>query len=207
MTGKRAFSTNYNDHIGLVHTFARKGWGRMLKAHVDVEYEDVFQEMTVTFVKAVKAYDPSKGTAFTSYVGRAIWNDFNRYAQKYIDERMELGLTSIQEMEEGDDQEGGAWFNDSIASTERNPEEALDRKQQMLENLRALSPTAKFLAAQLIAPPPELEAAFAAHQAKAIEGGGRAVVGMTLRFIGQHYEIEHRRLSKAIKELKTQYGV
>lgn len=207
MATSRAFSTNFNDHAGLVHTFARKGWGRMIAAHVNVEYEDVFQEMTVTFVKAARTFDPEKGIAFTSYMGRAIWNDFNRYAQKYIDERMELGLTSIQELETTTDEEGGTWFGDSMESPDRNPEEQLERKQDMLENLRNLSPTAKFLAAQLIAPPPTLEAAFKEYQAIAVEDRGRAVIGMTLRFIGQHYQIEHRRLSKAIKELKTQYGV
>lgn len=200
---ERAFSTNFDDHTGLVHNFARKGWGRMLAAHVNVEYEDVFQEMSVTFTKAVRTFDPSKGVAFTSYMGRAIWNDFNRYAQKHIDERMQLGLVSMDNIEGEDDN----YFAESLASDERTPEESLERKQDMLEKLRALSPTAKFLAAQLISPPAALEEAFAAHQAEAVESGGRRVVGMTLRFIGSFYQIDARRMSAAIKELKTRYGV
>lgn len=207
MASSRAYSTNYSDHIGLVHNFARKGWGRMIAAHVNVEYEDVLQEMSVTFTKAAHSYNPEKGIAFSSYVGRAIWNEFNRYAQKHIDERMELGLTSIEEQDARSEEDGGSWFSDSIESPDRTPEENLDRKQQMLANLRALSPTAKFLAAQLMSPPEALEEAFEEHRRAVSKNGGRAPASMSLRYIGQHYQIEPGRLTRAIKELKTQYGV
>lgn len=200
----RAFSTNYQDHIGLVHQFARKGWGRMIAAHVAVEYDDVVQEMSVTFTKAVRAYDPEHGGSFSAYVGRAIWNDFNRYANKRIAENMELGLVSMQELE-GDGEEGGHF--DVIADTARTPEEALERKQDMLENLRSLKPTARFLAAQLISPDPALEAAFEEHARTTKEETGRGVLAMNLRFIGEYFQIDAKRLSAAIKELKTRYGV
>jgi DNA-directed RNA polymerase specialized sigma24 family protein len=202
----RAFSTNYQDHIGLVHQFARKGWGRMIAAHVAVEYEDVVQEMSVTFTKAVRAYDPEKGITFSAYVGRAIWNDFNRYAQKHIDEQMGLGLRSVEQVTvEGGDHESNIF--DAISSPDRGPEEALERKQEILENLRSLTPTARFIAAQLISPDPALEAAFDEHARTTKEETGRGVLAMNLRFIGEHFQIDPKRLTAAIKELKTRYGV
>lgn len=204
----RAFSTNYEEHMGLVHTFARKGWGRMIAAHVNVQYEDVYQEMSIAFLKATKAYDPEKGYSFTAYAGRAIWNEFNRYAKKHIAERMELGLTSMGDLNRNDGEDSSLSIDEFVASPERGPEDNLMRKQEILENLRALSPTAKFLVAQMISPSKELEEAFAAHQRAVRETEGRrAVLTMGLRFIGAHFGIERYRLSKAINELKDQYGV
>ena len=204
MTASRAFSTDFNDHVNLVHTFARKGWGRMIAAQVNVEYEDVFQEMSVTYTKAARSYDPSKGFSFTSYVGRAIWNEFNRYAEKYIGEQTELGLISAQDV---NDEHSFEDYYESIDSGVATPEEQLIRKQEMLNNLRGLSPTAKFLAAQLMTPAPELQEAFEEHRAALIEKNGRAAREMGLRFIGNHFGIKDGRLNDAINELKSVYGV
>lgn len=204
-TVARAFNTDYNEHVGLIHNFARKGWGRMVQANVDMDYEDVFQEMSLTYTKALNTYDPERGVGFTAYMGRAIWNDFNRVAEKRIAEKVELGMTSIHALENDDDD--NSWVDNILKSDVRSPQEELERKQEIVHKLRSLSQTAKFLVAQLVAPSPEVEAAFAAHQANLRSTGGNAPKNMSLGFIGRHYKIGQTRLTAAVQEIRDNYGV
>lgn len=208
MAASRAFSTDYNDHMGLLHTFARKGWSRLIASQISVDYEDVVQELSVAFVKAINSYDPSKGYSFTAYAGRAMWNEFNRYAKKQINEATELGTLSIQALDARSDTDEGGDLYEVFDSGAPTPEEQLERKQEIIGNLRKLSPTAKFLVSQMMSPSPELEAALEESNRKVRAGeiSGLVRSQVDMRFAGNFHGIPRHRLSKAIDEIKTVYG-
>lgn len=207
MAASRAYSTEYTDHTALIHSFARKGWSRLIASHVSVDYDDVFQELSLVFVKAIKAYDPSKGYSFTAYAGRAMWNGFNRFAQRHLDEANELGLMSIQALE--DKAEDGDSMNlyELIDSGAPTPEQQLERKQEMLQKLRALSPTAKFIAAQLISLSEEVEQAMTERNRKAEAEGRRSLANPTPGFIADVFGVDRAKVRAAVEELHEVYGV
>jgi len=94
----RAFSTKYEDHIGLLHRFAKGGFARLREIGIYIDYEDVFQECCVSFVQAQKTYKPESGFAFSTYMGRSVINNFNSYAEKKIREHLGLGIVHIEEI-------------------------------------------------------------------------------------------------------------
>jgi RNA polymerase sigma factor for flagellar operon FliA len=56
-------------HIGLVHKIARRVWeGR----HEAVEYEDLVSSGKIGLMRALRAYDPSREIAFSTYAARRI---------------------------------------------------------------------------------------------------------------------------------------
>lgn len=204
-------NTDYTKHTGLIHTFAKKGYARLMEAKVVIDYEDVFQQMTMTYVKAAQAFDAEKGVGFGAYLGRAIWNEFNRYAEKELGLVVECGMVSADAIKMGG--EDDVHLYDVVESEERTPEENLDRKQQMVRNIRRLNPTAKFLVAQLMSPSQELEAAFDAAMRRSEQLKAEGKIGrlmnstMTLGFIAEHFGIKPDALREAKSELQQVYGL
>ena len=60
------------EHLGLVHAFAKRFVGR------GVEYDDLYGAGCVGLVKAAKAYDPSRNTAFSTYAVPIITGEMKR---------------------------------------------------------------------------------------------------------------------------------
>ncbi len=61
-----------NDNIGLVHSCARKFKGR------GIEYDDLFQAGCLGLVKAVDAFDESRGVKFSTYAVPVILGEIKR---------------------------------------------------------------------------------------------------------------------------------
>lgn len=207
----RGFSTRYEDHLGLIHKLARRGWGRLTSANVFVDFEDVVQEMSLTYVKAVEKYDPEYGVTFSAYLGRAIWNQFNKVAEKMIDTQVELKMTSLDAMSSNTD---GDDFDvlESIESDELSPEQYVDAMQQFRKNLQSLGPAAKFIVSKLINPSQDLVDALDLAQREAAikrQNGQRACAPreITIAFIAKHYQLDTKQVAKARKNLTDIYGV
>lgn len=83
----RAYSTEYSAHRGLINQMAYKGYLRLQQAGVAIEYDDVVQEMSLIYCKAAERFDASKGFTFAAYLGQAIWHDFNKVAEKLIQDK------------------------------------------------------------------------------------------------------------------------
>lgn len=92
LQANRAYSTDFAAHRDLICKLARKGWGRLQAAGVVIDYDDVFQEMSLIYCKAAERYDATKGFTFTAYLGQAIWHDFNKVAQRLTNDQCGLGL-------------------------------------------------------------------------------------------------------------------
>jgi RNA polymerase sigma factor (sigma-70 family) len=162
VSNARAFSTEFASHEGLIHSFARKGYGRLQAARVSIDYEDVFQEMCVSFTKAKAKYDPQTGFSFSAYFGRAIWNDFNKFADRLITERVELGIINFEDMKSGDDTDGDIT---EVLMVEMEsyelPESRLEGFQDFVSNfskvMNSLSPVTRKVLLQFIAPSDQMK--------------------------------------------------
>lgn len=130
---KRGYSTQYEDHQGLIHKFARKGWGRLTSLGVSIDYEDVFQEMSVTYCRAASKFDPSRGFTFSAYLGQAIWHDFNKLAQRFENELSGLGFTRIEDMGVEDSD-----FYDRLTGNVDSPEKHSMHRQETAHCFRKL---------------------------------------------------------------------
>lgn len=115
--------TYYKDNVKLVHKFARKVFARAKTIGAPMEYEDVFQEASLVFLKCFQSFDPNAGFAFSSYFSRAFYFEVNKILADYETEIIKSGTRSIEEYE-GDSEQ--AWLLEVIPSNEPTPEELLE---------------------------------------------------------------------------------
>lgn len=202
----------FHKHERLIGKFARKGHSRLLGVGVVIEFEDVFQEMCVAFVKAADKFNPDLGFQFSTYLGRAVLMEFNKFADRLIAERMELGMHSVDEIERDDD---GDPYEGIVNYEGVSMEDALIARVESRERIAALNASERAVIRDLIKPSSELKTAFAAYKAqrdvgrlqrKAVIDAQRALNGKRvlplrepekvaeegLRFIVKHHGINYR---------------
>lgn len=223
MTNSRAFDTRFEAHSALIHKLARKGYGRLLGAGVSIEYEDVYQEMCLIYSKTVHIddeghmkYDPTRGISFSAYLGRAIWNDFNKFAERQIAEVTELGLRSVEELAEQCEDDFANPYS-AIDSGDPSPEECFEAIQEFLHGISELHRTdrvAHFLVAKLIDPSDDLVDALnrERQEAERVRASGEnkrqiAPRDVTLNLIARHYKLDALEVRNAKRKLSGIYGV
>lgn len=188
----RGFSLNYEDHKGLLHSFARKMYGRLVSAHVATTYEDVYGELCVAYSAALKDYDPNRGIAFTTFFGTCCFHRFNKLADKLIREQVELKLVRLEDMEKrqadrsGDDADFLDWFDETDQDgfdidhqKAMPPDEILERKQEFWEKLNKLSPNARAYVSELMGHPSKDTENFDQEERRAIRIELMEVYGVT----------------------------
>lgn len=173
----------YEDHIGLIHTISRKclGWVRSLDLCLD--YEDVFQEVSVAFVSASRGFNPDAGVKFSAYLTRAAYNQLSRTVggltgvKKLSDEDREwlkqvneeneqlkkegkelkstfIGLKVVKAEDSVD--ESGNTPIDKLEYSGTSPEEAALLQIQLDEQLSHITPLARIAVEVMRNPPEEL---------------------------------------------------
>lgn len=145
LQANRAYSTDFNAHRDLICKLAQKGWGRLQQAGVVIDFDDVFQEMSVIYCKAAERYDPSKGFTFTAYLGQAIWHDFNKVAARLTNDQCGLGLLRIEDM--GDEEMD---YYEMLPDTSLTPEESLINSRAFTDNMRSLPLTERRVVGELL---------------------------------------------------------
>lgn len=130
----RGYSLDIADHHGLITKLAQRGLWRLQRAGVVTDFEDVFQDMSVSYVKAKLGFDALMGFTFTAYLGRAIWQDFNRVAERLINDQIGLGLVRMEDM-------GGDEIDayELVASPASTPEEQYLGGRAFGDGMRALT--------------------------------------------------------------------
>lgn len=151
---KPDISRYYADNIGLVHTVARKGYGRMQAIGAAIDYNDLVQDMSIVFIKTYELWDEDKGK-FSTYFMYSAFNELNKTAKKFEIERLHLKVESVEEM--SDSSEDQIDISETIACSGDTPEQALEFKMMVEDALRGLSPVANKIVEWLINPPDELE--------------------------------------------------
>lgn len=191
----------------LLHQMARAALGRLNKAGVAIDYEDCFQEMCLGYAKAVRGFDPGRGFAFTTYLVRTCWQEFNRAYEKPIAERAVHGTVDLEDMRAEGEEGSELDFLTGMQDPDLNPEQAVSYRQQMALTVRCLSPNAKRVLREFLRPSEELKTAFAAHQAasQTRRDSGRPHVRVpdeiTIGFVGRFLKIDSTTMTSVREEL------
>jgi RNA polymerase sigma factor (sigma-70 family) len=204
----------YKANLGLVHSVSRKGFSRLATAKVVIDYEDVFQEMSIVFLKAFEKFDESKGFKFSTYYFMCAYNRLNRWAQDLIEERLKHGVVSIEELGqmtgEGDDFDMSAAMTD-YADPSTDPESSYRVKELLDHMLKTLSPLAGLILEWSIAPPDEVMTEVRKAQDYAAYGRSqghntRCMVQVSPRYVASFIrmvsDVTPPEVAKALKEIE-----
>jgi RNA polymerase sigma factor (sigma-70 family) len=207
MTNKAEF---YKANVNLVHAVARKGHARLTAANVGIDYEDVFQEMSVVFLKAYEHFDASLGFQFSTFFYRSAYNRLNKWATDLIDERLKHGVVSIDELNDSGD--GESALEEVLMVDPETPEENC-RVTQLLEHIaRTLSPLANLILTWAVAPPKELldevrKVELNAEFGRSIGLNVRCMTTVNPRFVSRFIQmisdVSQAEINKALKEIDT----
>ncbi len=195
----RGFSTDIRDHEGLVRNMARKALGRLIENRVVVDFEDVYQDMCVSFVKAAQTYDPDRGITFSAYMGRAAYNNFNRTAERMINDARICPITveaieDLATIQGGDNTELSQSALEVLSQdTIESAEESYARKETMRETLALLSPTTRSVIAELL---------FSAD-AEEVE----PIFSRRLTMVCTKHGLDSKGVAKLRKEIHSKLGV
>ena len=75
----------YADYERMIYQCANKGYSRLKAAGChSVDPEDVVQEMRMTFEQCRSQFDSQRGVKFSTYLYRALWVNFNKFAETMI---------------------------------------------------------------------------------------------------------------------------
>jgi DNA-directed RNA polymerase specialized sigma24 family protein len=86
------FDKFYADNLGLIHTVARKGYNRMYAIGAGIDYEDLVQELSVTFIRAFNGMKDDRAK-FATYFTRSALNRINALAEDFEVERLGIKTT------------------------------------------------------------------------------------------------------------------
>lgn len=146
-------SIQYSDNIGLVHLLSKKVFGRTSAMRIGVEYDDIFQELSIVFLKAAKKYNPNAGFSISAYFTKAAYRWADRIIAREKRYAIDIKAVSLDEMQDSDYQ--GARLSLDDGST------PLEMKAYVAEAFEEiyihLSPVAKSAVDMTIKAPPILE--------------------------------------------------
>ena len=198
----------YKDNVGLVHTVSRKGWARLQKAGVAMDYDDVFQEMSCVFLKSCEGFDEEKGFKFSTYFFMGAYNRLNKWAQALIEERLKHGVVSVEEMNNGADEEFS--LEDVVMKDMNTPEKMYAATEFVAYLNRKLSPIAKLIVDWSVEPPEEMMAEMEKIQANADYGRSlgmntRCFTTINPKFVGSFIvmvsDVSEAQVRAALREL------
>lgn len=192
----------YKANTGLVHAVSKKGYARLQSAGVAMDYDDVFQEMSMVFLKAYEKFDASRGFKFSTYYFIAAYNKLNSWAQGLIEERIEHGVVSIQEM---NDKDGEEFDLDQVLMADESTPEAQYQVTEFLEHMaKSLSPLATLILAWVMQPPPELMTEIRKAEAYALYGRQRGYNSKCMVSVSPRYVANFIRMISNVSQPETE---
>jgi len=148
MSAGQAFVQNQ----GLVHLVTRKISGRVKSCNIPMEYEDIFQELSMVFINAWDKFDKDRGQKFSTYFTSSAYYTMNRMINKESKMYIELGLISLDQDATIDGDDGGG-FGDSIPCPSLTPEEKAICDNLFDRHYKSMSKNAKKVLEWFINPP------------------------------------------------------
>lgn len=174
---------DFKSNIGLVHIISRRCYGWVMSLGVAMDYDDVFQEVSLAFISAAEGYDPESGNKFSAYLTRAAYNQIRKTlgiltGAKRLNEKEKQALAELQEenkqlaaagkeqkstfmglavcsIEDMKDEDGASPI-DMFVAHGKDPEQVASETQEWEYELSRLSPLANLLAEMIKEPPAEL---------------------------------------------------
>lgn len=120
---------------------------------LDIQLEDVFQEMSMTYLMAKERWSPDRGVYFSTYLTTACYRNFETWIRKRMTERRHLGMVNFSSMSKVNDDghvinmeelaSAGNIFGEKYTMDETTPEGALMASQELAihrENVQACIP-------------------------------------------------------------------
>lgn len=200
---------DYRQYELLIHKFARKQHKALLLSGVtDQCYEDVFQEVALSFVAAKRKFNEKLGYRFSTYACNAAMKNFLQFIKrlrKHSDNRLYL--------EELTDSENEFSWEELIAK-EGGDECSPSMKMRIArERISELSKDAKVVVRELLYPSSELKKMHFAkleysRMAKLYGGKApRVSEEIDIQFIFQHYGVKTEKRRSILKELSDAFEV
>lgn len=221
----------YADNVGLIHTVARKGYGRLQALGAGIDYDDLVQELSEVFIKAFDGFDEENGAKFSTYFTFSAYAKLNKIAARFERERTGSVVVSVEKKEgeygyevereylhggmigiedinaAGED---GHSFEETIACDAPTPEQIAEASSSLKAFLNKLSPLAASIVELAVEPPEILEREFFAAQAHAeyarsvgIERRGRSSLSTAFvaSFLERTTDLPASRINAAKNEI------
>lgn len=150
----------YAENVGLIHMVAKKGWGRLQAIGASYPYDDLFQEMSVVFIKAFDGFDDNCGNKFSTYFMSSAYHKINKIVADIAIERIDMKTRSVQEMSSWS--EDGLDEAELVPCTAPTPAERCELTDSFKVMMGGLSPLALKIVTLAIDPPDFIEYEFAA---------------------------------------------
>lgn len=142
----------WKDYERFVAQMSWKSYRRARASGLQLEFDDIYQEASIAYIRASKTFNPALGYRFITYLGAAIMTALANY--KHRQDRQLAGRTvSIDSMlnEEGDAYE-------IFPGSEGSPLDELCVVDGLQEAMRELGPLGAQMVDWMVDPPPEIEA-------------------------------------------------
>ncbi|NQZ54735.1 MAG: hypothetical protein HRT93_10865 [Piscirickettsiaceae bacterium] len=135
------------DNLGLVHMIAGKIFRRVSGMSLTLEYEDVFQELAIAYMKAYEGFDSTRGYKFSAYFTKVAFRWANKLIEKECRQEIDMKEKSLDSM--FDTQMG-------VEGSAAPPEKIVEAMELFETVYERLSPLAKKSVDLAIESPPEL---------------------------------------------------
>lgn len=137
----------------LLHKVAMTCYARVMSMGLSMNFDDVHQEMLLSYVKAKAKWNPEGEAVFNTYCKIVCENNFNHAIKKMERERHELGMVSINSLcsnEDGSADDPMELMLAAAGSLRDRPEYRMEQAGEMRANMARLSPGAKKLVSALL---------------------------------------------------------
>lgn len=138
----------------LINKYTFKFHQRAVGLGCSMDENDIRQELSIIFLRCVESYDESKGGSFMNYLISAMYHEMNRLMSKDQRNIEQFKTVRQSQMMEEDEDTLGVW--DRIDSGWASPEQNLEAYQAMTHMLDNLSPQARLLVENVVAPNQEV---------------------------------------------------
>lgn len=147
------YQAEFQDYEKLLAALSHKARRRAEATGIVVEFEDLFQEARMTFMRARETFDPEKGAKFSTYLWTSVRNNLKRIESNVRARQMRTTSMDCTIGEEGD-----STFHDIIAADQETAQERLERLETQSVHFNRLSDAAKRVIIALDSPTPEIVA-------------------------------------------------
>lgn len=150
--------TSWEANFRLIHMLCRTALGKARALGLMLEYEDMFQECSIVWMKARKSFDPTKGFKFTTYLGSAV----ARHLASMVGEEVFHNARTVRGLAAEET------FLRRAELDEDDPVIGEVMAQDLFDKgIAKLSPVSRMVMRLMTNPPPEIMEELRAYQAKA----------------------------------------
>jgi len=153
-------ATSYENNHRLMHDLAIKAHKKLRLAGYDMPYDDVFQEVSVSYCKARDGFKPESGFRFSTYFVTAFWRNFAKVMEKLYRYKPVEGVSlNSFSLDSGDDSN----LESILAVDEQGytPEEYFWHKEAISYTSKRLDALSRRVLEEMVDPSDELMAALA----------------------------------------------